>query len=214
MRERERDISHGWCRLAQKHRNGLKDVLEFLLLHTPHTYTYTNTFQLHYTILAIEVFLPKQRPRYSPAWEHRKPSIMQHVPEISRWEREAHYWAFLFPIQDASGNERFSVCVFKCSCRWWINQPLETPCAALASFLPQAQPPISFEYWVIKSNCSAHWGFPSLKKMGEIKTRYGLALVREYHFSAAYLRQRKEKRKEREKTKTAADWTPRSSRAT
>ena len=122
---------------------------------------------------------------------------MQHVPEISRWEREAHYWAFLFPIQDASGNERFSICVFKCSCRWWINQPLETPCAALASFLLQAQPPISFEYWVIKSNCSAHWGFPSLKKMREIKTRYGLALVREYHFSAAYLRQRKEKRKER-----------------
>lgn len=159
--------------------------------------THTHTFPLHYTILEIEVFLPKQRSRYSPVWEHRKPSIMQCVPEISRWEREAYYWFFLFPIQDAIGNERFSVYVFKRSCRWWVNHPLETPRAALASFLPQVHPPISFEYWLIKSNCSAHWAFLSLKKMGEIETRYGLALVREYYFSAAYLRERQGNWKER-----------------
>ena len=118
-----------------------------------HTHTYTHSFQLHYTILETEMFLPKQRPRYSPAWEHGKPSIMQHVPEISRWEREAYYWFFLFPIQDAIGNERLSIYVFNYSCRWWINHPLETPRAALPSFLSQVQPPISFEYWLIKSNC-------------------------------------------------------------
>lgn len=42
--------------------------------------------------------------------------------------------------------------------------------------------------------------------MGKIKTRYGLANVREYHFSAAYLMSRK-----RQKTKAPANWTRRSS---
>lgn len=49
-------------------------------------------------------------------------------------------------------------------CWWWINQPLETLHAALAGFLPQVQPPTSFE-----SSCSVKLGIFQIGKNGKNK---------------------------------------------